>query len=77
MKAFEVMGRVDEARQLHAAVPGDVPAGQVRVIVLIPEEDEAGAEWDRGVAREWSPELEDIREDIYTVSDGEPINGAR
>jgi len=42
-----------------------------------PNEDEAGAAWAMGVAREWSAELSDVREDIYTLNDGEPINGRR
>ena len=38
-------------------------------------EDEAGAAWELGVANEWSAELSDTREDIYTLNDGEPIHG--
>jgi hypothetical protein len=38
-------------------------------------EDEAGAAWAMGVANEWSAELGNTREDIYTINDGEPIHG--
>ncbi len=41
------------------------------------EEDEAGAAWARGVAHEWSAELSDPGEDIYTLKDGEAIHGRR
>jgi hypothetical protein len=40
-----------------------------------PGEDEAGTAWASGVAHEWSAELSDTREDIYTLDDGEPIHG--
>jgi hypothetical protein len=38
MKAIEVMAKVDEQQQLRAALPADAPSGQVRVLVLWPEE---------------------------------------
>ena len=41
------------------------------------EEDAAGAAWAMGVAQEWSAELSDAREDIYTPNDGETIRGRR
>jgi hypothetical protein len=57
-------------------VPADLRPGRVRVIILVPEEDEAGEAWERGVARQWAVELSDVREDIYTVNDGEPEDAA-
>ncbi len=76
MKAIELIGQVDDQHRLHAEVPAEVPAGQVRVIVL-PSEDEAGSLWAQGIASEWSAELSDPREDIYTLDDGQPVNAAR
>ena len=76
MKAIELIGEVDEQHRLHAEVPADVPAGLVRVIVL-PGEDEAGSLWAHGIASEWSAELSDPREDIYTLDDGRPVNATR
>lgn len=38
-------------------------------------EDDAAAAWELGVANEWSAELSDTREDIYTLNDGEPLHG--
>ena len=77
MQAIELIGDVDEQHQLHAQVPKEVPAGQVRMIVFLPGEDEAGELWASGVASEWSAELSDTREDIYTLDDGQPVNTAR
>lgn len=44
MKAFELVGEVDEARRLHAVLPESATPGRVRVIVLLPEADEADDE---------------------------------
>jgi hypothetical protein len=46
-----------------------------QLIVLAPEEDDAGLAWARGIANEWSTELGDIAQDIYTLEDGQPVNG--
>lgn len=77
MKAIELVGDIDDQHRLHAQVPKDLPVGQVRLIVLLPEEDEAGGVWAGGVAKEWSGELEDRRQDIYTLEDGQPVNAPR
>ena len=77
LKAIELIGDVDELHRLHARVPTEIPAGQVRLIVFLPGEDEAGSRWANGVASEWSAELSDPREDIYTLDDGQPVNAAR
>ena len=74
MKAIELVGGIDDQHQLHAQVPKELPAGQVRLIVLLPDEDETGAFWAPGAAKEWSAELEDRRQDIYTLEDGHPVN---
>jgi hypothetical protein len=76
MKAIEVNGDIDEQHRLRAEVPHDLPAGPVRLIVLLPEEDDAGAAWQTAIAKEWLAELNDAREDIYTLEDGQPVNAA-
>ena len=76
MKAIELVGDIDEQHRLRAQVPEELPVGPVRVIVLLPEEDDAGSAWTPGVAREWADELADLREDIYTLDDGQPVNAA-
>jgi hypothetical protein len=73
VKAIELVGDIGDRHRLHAQVPKELPAGQVRLIVLLPEEDETGALWAHGVAKEWSGELEDRRQDIYTLEDGQPV----
>jgi hypothetical protein len=77
MKAIELLGDIDEKHRLRAEVPPEVPAGPVRLIVLLPDEDEAGTAWPQGVAREWSDELRDSRQDIYTLEDGQAVNAPR
>jgi len=71
MKAIELVGDIDPQHRLHAIVPKELPAGQVRVIVLVPDEDEAGGIWARGIADDWADELADTRQDIYSLEDGE------
>ena len=77
MKAIELVGDIDDQHRLRAQVPEELPTGPVRVIVLLPEEDQAGIAWARGVAREWSEELSDPKQDIYTLDDGQPVNAPR
>jgi hypothetical protein len=77
MKAIELTGDIDEHHRLRAHVPEDLPAGPVRLIVLLPDEDEAGGAWAQGISREWADELSDPRQDIYTLHDGHPINAPR
>jgi hypothetical protein len=70
---------VDEKHCLSAEVPADMPTGPVEILIVLPglPEDEAGRDWERGVAAEWADELADPRQDIYTLDDGEPIDDAR
>jgi len=77
MNAIELIGDIDDDHRLHADVPKEVPPGQVRLIELVPGEDEAGGMWARGIAADWSAELQDVREDIYTLNDGQPVNAPR
>ncbi len=76
-KAIELVGDIDEHRRLRAQVPEELPAGPVRLIVLLPDEDDAGSVWANGIAREWAGELSDPKQDIYTVDDGQPVNAPR
>ena len=77
MKAIELVGDIDPQHRLQAQVPADLPAGPVRLIVLVPDEDDAGTVWSQGVSKEWAEELQDARQDIYTLEDGQPVNGPR
>jgi hypothetical protein len=74
MKAIQLVGDIDDKHRLQADVPAEVPAGPVRLIVLLPDEDEGGIGWPEGVTRESSDELLDSRQDLYTLDDGQPVN---
>ena len=76
-KAIELVGDIDEQHRLRAEVQEELPAGPVRLIVLLPDEDDAGSVWANGIAREWSSELSDPKQDIYTLDDGQPVNAPR
>ncbi len=77
MKTIELIADVDEQHRLRASVPEELPVGPVRVIVLVPEEDDAGVSWSQGIARECAEELADPRQDIYTLEDGQPADTPR
>lgn len=77
MKAIELIGDIDKQHRLQAQVPTDVPSGPVRLIVLLPDEDGAGTAWAEGVASEWTEEMQDSRQDIYSLEDGQPVNAPR
>ncbi len=77
MKAIRLNGDIDENHRLHAEVPDEFPAGPVRLIVLVPEEDDAGLAWMRSVSQEWDAEVSDPMEDVYTLADGQPVNESR
>jgi len=77
MDSIRIQGHVDEQHRLSADVPGTVPPGPVTVwIATSPQEDEAGDAWMNGVSRDWAGELADVRQDIYTTADGEPVDPA-
>lgn len=63
--------------RLRAEAPRDLPPGRVHLIVVRPDDDEAGAfgPWD--VSQTWRDELGDVRQDIYTLSDGQPVDASR
>jgi hypothetical protein len=77
MKAIELVGDIDAHHRLLAQVPDELPAGPVRLIVLLPDEDEAGSAWAQSVGKEWAEELQDARQDLYTLDDGQPVNAPR
>jgi hypothetical protein len=77
MRGIELQGEIDDQRRLRAQVPEGFPVGSVRVIVLMPEEDDAGAAWAGGISAEWSAELGDPDQDIYTLDDGQALDAPR
>ena len=77
MKTIELIGDVDDRHRLHAQVPAELPAGPVRLLLVVPGEDDTGACWTHGITREWVAELADPRQDIYTLADGQPLDAPR
>lgn len=71
------MGEIDEHHNLRAAAPQDLPPGRVHLIVVRPDDDEAGAFWPWDVSQAWSDELGDVRQDLYTLADGQPVDASR
>ncbi|MEX2139555.1 MAG: hypothetical protein WD894_09860 [Pirellulales bacterium] len=74
MTPIRITGHIDEKHYLVATVPESVPPGPVTVLIVpIVDEDEAGQAWLSGIAHEWAEDLADVRQDIYTLEDGEPV----
>jgi predicted NodU family carbamoyl transferase len=47
------------------------------MVWIVPaDEDDAGNAWGAAIAEEWHKELSDVRQDIYTLADGEPLHDA-
>ncbi len=57
--------------------PQDLPPGRAQLIVVRPDEDYAGALWPWDVSQAWSYELSDVRQDLYTLADGQPVEVSR
>lgn len=77
MSTITLTGHVDDQHRLTAEVPDSIPPGPVRLVIAsLSDEDEAGDAWMVGIAREWTDELNDPAQDIYTLSDGEPVREA-
>ena len=74
MTLVKVYGHIDDNHRLTAQVPESVPAGPVTVLIVqVSQEDGAGEAWITGVVLEWADDLNDARQDIYTLSDGVPV----
>lgn len=76
MKGYRTQRRYRSSTPVAGGTPGRCARKPVRVLVLLPEEDEVGALWSSGIAKEWAAELTDPRQDIYTLEDGQPVDAA-
>ena len=77
LKAIEVVGAIDERRQLHLDAPLPIAGpSRVRVIILIPAQDDIDeGEWLRAASLNPAFDfLKDPTEDIYTLEDGKPFD---
>jgi hypothetical protein len=61
MRAIGIVGEIDEDHNIPAEAPRDLPPGRVQLIVVRPDEDEAGALWPWDVTQAWNDELGDVR----------------
>ncbi len=77
MKAIELVGTIDEHHRLEAHVPEELPVGAVRLILLLPDKDDSDVAWVHGIAKEWTDELRDSRQDLHTLDDGQPVNAPK
>lgn len=79
MQTIKIIGEVDHQHRLVATVPDSIAPGKVEIVVLARsgDEDEAGLNWMAGVAHAWQAEWSDPREDIYSITDGVPVDGPR
>lgn len=78
MNGLTVTGRVDEQHRLSAMVPDSIPPGPVTILIVpAATTDDGDDAWVAGIAREWADELGDTRQNIYTLDDGEPVDGSR
>ena len=73
MRTIELTGRVDVGSRLSAEVPGSLPLGPVRLLVLVDPPAQGEDQWMTAVAEQWADDLADVRQDIYTLEDGQPV----
>ncbi len=55
----------------------DLPPGCSRLIRALSDEDDVGAFWSWDVSQAWNDELGDVRQDLYTLADGQPVDASR
>lgn len=77
LTSIRVHGRVDGNHHLLATVPESISPGPVDVLILLRDDGTEEPSWMNFVANEWREELQDTREDIYSLTDGVPVNDAR
>ena len=74
MSIVRITATVDPSHRLFAQVPAEIPPGPVTVLIAPQRhEDDAGDAWAEAVARDWADDLNDPRQDLYTLADGEPV----
>ena len=75
MSALELFATIDERHQITVALAKNTAPGPVRVLILVPDDGAIAhaAGWHAGIGGEWTAELADARDEVYTLEDGELI----
>jgi len=79
MKAFETNATLDPDGRLHLASPlaKELPRN-LRVIVLVPEDEDDSGEWYKAAStNDAFAFLADPAEDVYSLTDGKAFDDAR
>jgi len=76
MKAIETAGQIDEKGRLQIDTPLTVTNKRVKIIILLPEDDDIQDDvWLKAMStNDAFSFLNEPEEDIYTLSDGKPMN---
>ena len=75
MGAVRIIGHVNDRHELSVQVPSSIPPGPVSILIVsaVTQEEVAG-EWMEAIAQEWADELNDPRQDLYSLDDGVPTD---
>jgi hypothetical protein len=76
MGTIGIVGEIDVHHKIDAEAPPDLPPGRVHLIMVGPDEDEAGVFWPWDLSQASSDELGDVRH-LYTLADGQPVDPSR
>jgi len=77
MKAIETTGTIDKKGGLLLDIPLRIKEKKVKIIILMPEENELEEEklWLTSISNNPAFDfLKDKEEDIYSIADGKPLN---
>ncbi|WP_158857128.1 hypothetical protein [Lunatibacter salilacus] len=75
MKAIETTGRINQDGGLLLDQPLVVRGKLVKIIILIEEDENEVKEWISGISTNPAFDfLKDKLEDIYSITDGKPLN---
>jgi hypothetical protein len=77
MEPMSITGLVNDQHLLSAQVPASIPPGPVTILIVTGAPlDEVDANWMNVVAQSWADDLNDPRQDIYSLADGDSADEA-
>ncbi len=75
MKAIETTGKINQKGELLLDQPLAVRGKKVKIIILMEEDENEVKEWLSAISANPAFEfLKDELEDIYSITDGKPVN---